>query len=63
MGKGAKGAVGGGVAVAANDGHAGKGEALLGPDNVDDALADVGHVEKFDVEILSVLGKGFNLDF
>ena len=36
-----EGAVGRGVAVAADDGHAGLGEALLGADDVDDALADV----------------------
>ncbi len=37
-GQSAKSAVSGGVAVAANDGHAGKGEALLRPDNVHDTL-------------------------
>ena len=33
-----EGAVGGGVGVAAGDGGAGLGDALLGADNVDDAL-------------------------
>ena len=42
-GQRAEGAVGGGVAVAADDGHARLGEALLGPDDVDDALAGVAH--------------------
>jgi hypothetical protein len=36
----AEGAVRRGVAVAADDGHAGQREALLGADDVDDALAD-----------------------
>ena len=40
-----KRAVGRGVAVAADDGHAGLGAALLGADHVDDALADVAQVE------------------
>jgi hypothetical protein len=39
-GQRAEGAVGRGVAVAADDGHAGQGEALLRADDVDDALAD-----------------------
>ncbi len=34
----AEGSVGGGVRVAADDGHAGLGRAELGPDHVDDAL-------------------------
>ena len=38
-GQRAEGAVGRGVAVAADDGHARLGEALLGADDVDDALA------------------------
>ena len=42
-GQGAERAVGGGVAVAADDGHARLGEALLGADDVDDALAGVAH--------------------
>ena len=37
-GQRAEGAVGGGVAVAAHDRHARLGEALLGADDVDDAL-------------------------
>ena len=42
-GQRAEGAVGGGVGVAAHDGHARLGEALLGADDVDDALARVAH--------------------
>ena len=38
-----EGAVGGGVGVAAHDRHAGLGEALLGADDVHDALAGVAH--------------------
>ncbi len=50
----AEGAVRRRVAVAADDGHAGLGQALLRPDDVDDALAhvvdaEVGHAELFDV--------------
>ena len=37
-GERAEGSVGGGVRVAADDGHAGLGEAELGADDVDDAL-------------------------
>ena len=40
-----EGAVGRGVGIAAYDGRAGQGEALLGADDVDDALAQVLHVE------------------
>ena len=40
-GERAEGAVGRGVAVAADDGRARLGQALLGPDDVDDALAHV----------------------
>ncbi len=42
-GERAEGAVRRGVAVAADDGHAGQGEALLRADDVDDALARVVH--------------------
>ena len=53
----AEGAVGRGVAVAADDGHAGQGKALLGADDVDDALALVEGVVIFDAEIAGVLGQ------
>ena len=46
-----EGAVGGGVGVAAHDGHARLGEALLGPDDVDDALLGVAHREVRDAEL------------
>ena len=55
VGERAEGAVRGGVAVAAHDGGAGQGEALLGADDVDDALALVEFVEILDAEILGVL--------
>ena len=42
-GERAEGAVGRGVAVAADDGHARLGQAQLGPDDVDDALVGVAH--------------------
>ena len=53
----AEGAVRRGVAVAADDGHAGQGEALLRADDVDDALAAVELVEILDAEIAGVLGQ------
>ena len=50
-----------GVAVAADDGHAGQRKALLRADDVDDALADVVLVVIFDAEILGVLGQRLDL--
>jgi hypothetical protein len=47
----AEGAVGGGVAVAAHDGHARQRAALLGADHVDDALVGVAHREVGDAEL------------
>ena len=57
-----EGAVGAGVAVAADDGRAGQGEALLGADDVHDALADVAHAEQLDAELGAVLGQRVDLD-
>ena len=54
-GQRAEGAVRRGVAVAADDGHAGLGHALLGADDVDDALADIVHVEIGHAEIGDVV--------
>ncbi len=48
-------AVGGGVAVAADDGGAGQRKALLGADDVHDALTPVEFVEILDAEFLRVL--------
>ena len=48
-------AVGRGVAVAADDRGAGQRKALLGADDVDDALSLVELVVVFDAEILGVL--------
>ena len=50
-GQRAEGAVGGGVAVAAHDGHARQGAALLGADHVDDALVGVAHAVVGDAEL------------
>ena len=61
VGERAEGAVRRGVAVAADDGHAGQGEALLGADDVDDALALVALVEILDAEIAGVLGQRLDL--
>lgn len=53
-----KGAVGRGVAVAADDGGAGQSEALLGADDVDDALTVVIEAEEGQVEVADVLLEG-----
>ena len=58
----AKRAVGGGVAVAANHGHAGQGPALLGADDMHDALTDVMHRVVVNAEILGVLVQRFDLN-
>ena len=57
-----EGAVGRGVAVAADDGHARLGPALLRADDVDDALADVADAVVLDAEVLGVLLQGLDLD-
>ncbi len=57
VGKRAEGAVRRGVAVAAHDRHAGQCEALLRPDDVDDALAVVELVVILDAEVPGVLGQ------
>ncbi len=57
----AEGAVRRGVAVAADDGGAGQGEALLRPDDVDDALTAVELAEIFDAELARVLGQRLDL--
>ena len=51
----AEGAVRRGVAVAADDRRAGQREALLGADDVDDALAEVELVVILDAELVGVL--------
>jgi hypothetical protein len=53
-GQRAEGAVGRGVAVAADDGHARLREALLRPHHMHDALALVAHVEQRDAELAAV---------
>ena len=57
----AEGSVGGGVGVAADDGHAGLGEAEFGADDVDDALVGGLDVVEFDAEVGAVLAQGFDL--
>ena len=61
VGQRPEGAVGRGVAVAADDGRARQGEALLGADDVDDALALVELGEVFDAEVAGVLGERLDL--
>ena len=51
-----------GVAVAADDGHAGERKALLRPDDVDDTLADVVLGVILDAEILGVPSQSLDLD-
>ncbi|KAI3480557.1 hypothetical protein L1887_57276 [Cichorium endivia] len=60
-GERAKGTVGGGVRVTAHDGGAGKREALLGADDVDDALAVVRKAEEGETERLDIVLEGETL--
>src|SRR5664280_271417 len=53
--------MGAGVRVAADDGHAGLGEAEFGSDDVDDALLGRLDVEELDAEVGAVLAQGFDL--
>ena len=62
VGQRPEGAVGGGVAVTADDGGARQREALLRAHHVDDALALVELVEILDAEFGSVLGQRLDLD-
>ena len=52
----------GGVAVAADNGHARQGEALLRPDDVHDTLTAITLGIIFNVEIRSILGQSFDLN-
>ncbi len=61
MGQGAEGAVGGGVGIPADHGHAGQGCPLLGAHHVDDALAAVIDFELDDVEVAAVVVEGLHL--
>ena len=56
-------AVGGGVAVAADDRHARLGVAQLGPDHVDDALIGVVDVVEPDAELAAILPQRVDLLF
>ena len=56
-----EGAVGGRMAVAADDRHARLGQAKLGADDVHDALVDVAHREKLDAELGAVATEGLHL--
>ena len=62
VGQGAEGTMGRGMAVAADNGHAGQGEALFGADNVNNALTLVEGVEIFDAELAGILGQSSDLD-
>jgi hypothetical protein len=58
---GAEGAVGGGVRVTTDDGHAGLAGAELGADGVDDALVGVAHGVQFHAEFGAVLPQCLDL--
>ena len=60
-GESAEGAVGGGVAVAADDGLAGLGVAQVGADYVDDALQWAEAVVEGNAELFAVAGEGVKL--
>ena len=60
-GERAEGSVGTGVRVAADDGHAGLGEAELGADDVDDSLLGGLDVVELDAELGAVAAEGFDL--
>ncbi|MNV39356.1 hypothetical protein D3C71_1309330 [compost metagenome] len=55
-------AVGGGVGVAADDGHARQGDALLRPHHVDDALIRMIQVVQLNAERVAVLDQLLHLD-
>ena len=61
-GQRAEGAVRRGVAVAAHDGHAGQGQALLGADHVHDAATRIVHAEIGHVELGDILLERLDLD-
>src|SRR5690606_27632142 len=60
-GQRAKGAVGGGVAVAADDGLARLRKPLLRPDDVDDALIGAAEVKQGDAKLFAVSLQGRDL--
>ena len=62
VGQRTEGAVGGGVRVTADHGHARQGGALLRADHVDDALTAVVHLELEDAEVIAVLVEGLHLN-
>lgn len=61
MSQGAERAVGRGVRVAADHGHARQGRALLRADHVNDALTHVVHLEFDDAVFIAVVVEGLNL--
>ena len=60
-GNGSKGTVGGGVAIAADDGHAGLGDSELRSDDVHDAMPFVAQTVHGDFVPLTIGGEGLNL--
>ena len=60
--QGAERAMGGGVAVTADDGGARQGETLLRPDDVHDALTDIHHRQILDAKLLGVGFERLDLD-
>ena len=51
----------GGMGVPTDNGHPREGQALLRPNNVDDPLSGVLHIEQCDLELLTVLFQGLDL--
>ena len=54
-------AMGGGVGITADDGHAGQGETLFRADDMNDALADIIHFQIGNIELGAVCGQCFHL--
>jgi hypothetical protein len=50
-----------GMRIPAHDRHAGQREALFGADNMDNALPEIAHAEKFDGGLCAVLFQGSDL--
>ena len=63
MGERGKGAMGRGVAIAAHDRRAGKRKALLGADDMNNALPLIAFVKIFDAELAGIMGKRLDLGF
>ena len=61
MRQSAKGTMRGGMAVAAHNGQAGQGKALLGPGNMDNALANIIHRQIINAELGAIFFQRLDL--